>query len=330
MSIQPLVFMAFTELAHLKRGVCCGRQCRHCPYGWVNVPDANFRREPKVQSGDKDAIKRLSDKLILRHADDGSDKAQNGLQAAIISGKGGRHGGTLTRKNVPYTRKGDAGTSQLLTGERRFKDDTAFEAMGTIDELCSVVGVAHAELIASGVDKYDNLVQYLLDIMSRLFDIGSHVPNREKCTTAMTAMRKESASMPMELVAAFTRVTLKTWKNGLTCTRKSSPSFFLSSFPREVSWRLNCTLQEQCVDVPSADVSLWSSRKCAIRMLSSISIAYPTFFFRPLGTPITRKVSLICCIDFHILEPSKGTAYFQLSLDRANRSTKSTAAITFP
>jgi cob(I)alamin adenosyltransferase len=172
-------FMAFTELAHLKRGVCCGRQCRHCPYGWVNVPDKNCRREPKVQSGDKDAVKRLANKLVLQHSDD-DDDLQHGRKATIISGQGGRHGGTLTRKNVPYTRKGDAGTSQLLTGERRFKDDVAFEAMGTIDELCSVVGVAHAELMSSGVDKYENLEQYLLDIMSRLFDIGSHVAKPRK------------------------------------------------------------------------------------------------------------------------------------------------------
>jgi cob(I)alamin adenosyltransferase len=172
-------FMVFTELAHLKRGVCCGRQCRHCPYGWVNVPDKNFRRVPKVQSGDKDAVKRLANKLILQHVDDDND-VQCAQQATNLNGQGGRHGGTLTRKNVPYTRKGDQGTSQLLTGERRFKDDNAFEAMGAVDELCSVVGVAHAELIASGVDKHANLEQYLLDIMSRLFDIGSHLAKPKK------------------------------------------------------------------------------------------------------------------------------------------------------
>eukprot|EP00960_Hanusia_phi_P049245 759451-Hanusia_phi.AAC.5 len=30
-------FMVFTEMAALKRGTCCGRGCRHCPYGHWNV-----------------------------------------------------------------------------------------------------------------------------------------------------------------------------------------------------------------------------------------------------------------------------------------------------
>lgn len=29
--------MVFTEQYHLKRGFCCGSQCKHCPYNWENV-----------------------------------------------------------------------------------------------------------------------------------------------------------------------------------------------------------------------------------------------------------------------------------------------------
>lgn len=29
--------MVFTKTYHLKRGYCCGNQCRHCPYNHENV-----------------------------------------------------------------------------------------------------------------------------------------------------------------------------------------------------------------------------------------------------------------------------------------------------
>ncbi|HEY1902864.1 MAG TPA: DUF5522 domain-containing protein [Terracidiphilus sp.] len=32
-------YMVFTAAYHLKRGSCCGSNCRHCPYGFA-VPDA--------------------------------------------------------------------------------------------------------------------------------------------------------------------------------------------------------------------------------------------------------------------------------------------------
>lgn len=99
---------------------------------------------------------------------------------------------TTPTKNVPYTRSGDTGTSQLGTGERRSKTDDAFEAMGTVDELCSFVGVAHSHLLISSRRQkvggrntnynsvrrglsYGDLPVRLLDVMSRLFDVGSHV-----------------------------------------------------------------------------------------------------------------------------------------------------------
>lgn len=176
-------FMVFTEVAHLQRGVCCGNQCRHCPYGWANVK-SGARRTACIQSGDKNAAKVRLEELQRGEVGPQTDAtATNTVNAAPKkAGKGGRHGGRTTSKNVPYTRSGDRGTSQLLTGERRAKDDAAFEAMGTVDELCTVVGVAHAEILADGEEKYGELSEYLLDIMSRLFDLGSHVAKPRKTT----------------------------------------------------------------------------------------------------------------------------------------------------
>ncbi|MCO4820145.1 MAG: hypothetical protein KC517_11030 [Bacteroidetes bacterium] len=30
--------LVMTEAYHLKRGTCCGKKCKHCPYEHVNVP----------------------------------------------------------------------------------------------------------------------------------------------------------------------------------------------------------------------------------------------------------------------------------------------------
>ena len=215
-------FTVFTEYAHLKRGKCCGNVCRHCPYGWEKVHHRGkegklIRRAPRVRSGNKVAIKKLMDKVDTGdyfekkvECDDSDEDEMDSessdeeedtdvkfessqsqtkvLQKQKTSNdkkstkSGGRHGGKHTSKNVPYTRTGDAGTSVLLTGERRSKDDDAFEAMGTVDELCSVVGVVHAELTSSvdAPEEYAEMEVWLLDIMSRLFDIGSHVAKPRK------------------------------------------------------------------------------------------------------------------------------------------------------
>jgi cob(I)alamin adenosyltransferase len=167
-------FTVFTELSHLKRGTCCGNICRHCPYGLENVRNATTR-PAKLRSGDFDT----ADKLI-RAIQEGKPIMDTPLsppkqqkQRASVSTARTSTTTTATEKNVPYTRAGDGGSSQLATGERRAKDDRNFEALGTVDELCSVVGVVHA-LLEDDVD-YGNMPELMLDVMSRLFDIGSHV-----------------------------------------------------------------------------------------------------------------------------------------------------------
>ncbi len=46
-----------------------------------------------------------------------------------------------------YTKRGDDGTTGLLYGGRVDKDDLRTEAYGTVDEACSALGLARAELI---------------------------------------------------------------------------------------------------------------------------------------------------------------------------------------
>ena len=234
-------FTVFTELAHLKRGRCCGNQCRHCPYGWSSVRnDLNgglTSNNAKAISGDSKGtgllVKRILDGTYYEN--DGSSlnvfgnesshatETVNGTQTHIVNptnkeqGKGGSAGGALTSKNVPYTRTGDKGTAQLYTGERRNKDDIIFEALGTVDEVCSIVGVVYAKLAvsrenlqtgnasmkvaingsqSSGGAKYGDLPEQLLEIMSRLFDVGSIIakpsPKKSKVVDSINERRNNT------------------------------------------------------------------------------------------------------------------------------------------
>ena len=222
-------FTVFTELSHLKRGKCCGNMCRHCPYGYANVKgvDSDVAADNAIaRSGDRKGTAILVQKIMNgtyydRNCSDNNEEQKEGPYEDInahaskedmnahaprevvrikasdeMKGKGGYAGGTLTSKNVPYTRKGDTGTSQLFTGERRSKDDVLFEAMGTVDELCCIVGTVYAELVKGHAttmrsnanqsiksttnEVYGELPEQLLDVMSRLFDVGSHIARPSK------------------------------------------------------------------------------------------------------------------------------------------------------
>jgi ATP:cob(I)alamin adenosyltransferase len=70
-----------------------------------------------------------------------------------------------------YTKTGDKGSSSLYSGERRGKDDTVFAALGDVDELNSVIGVARE--YTTSIDA--TLGEQLEIIQSRLLDIGSAV-----------------------------------------------------------------------------------------------------------------------------------------------------------
>lgn len=73
-----------------------------------------------------------------------------------------------------YTRTGDKGTTGISGGSRLDKDDIRIEAIGTVDELNSVVGTVMAN------DIPNEIYQILLEIQHDLFDLGSElvVPDR--------------------------------------------------------------------------------------------------------------------------------------------------------
>ena len=78
------------------------------------------------------------------------------------------------RKSLLYTRKGDKATTQLYGGRGRVpKDAAVFEALGSVDELSSTIGVARAALRGAGGVR--GLDACLRAVQSVLLDVGSHV-----------------------------------------------------------------------------------------------------------------------------------------------------------
>lgn len=74
----------------------------------------------------------------------------------------------MVKLNRIYTKTGDDGTTGLVRGPRRRKDDLRIEAFGTVDEANSAVGMAR--LSSGGMPKVDNV---LARIQNDLFDLGS-------------------------------------------------------------------------------------------------------------------------------------------------------------
>lgn len=69
-----------------------------------------------------------------------------------------------------YTKTGDDGTTGLGDGSRTAKDSVRIEAVGTIDELNSWIGLLITDL---PVD--EPLVESLTEIQHRLFDLGGEL-----------------------------------------------------------------------------------------------------------------------------------------------------------
>ncbi len=70
-----------------------------------------------------------------------------------------------------YTGTGDAGKTSLFSGERVKKDDGRVAAYGTVDELCSFIGVIAAQL--PDCEERPALCRDLQDIQADLFKVGA-------------------------------------------------------------------------------------------------------------------------------------------------------------
>jgi cob(I)alamin adenosyltransferase len=92
----------------------------------------------------------------------------------------------MPRITKVYTKTGDDGTTALGSGQRVGKDSPRIEAYGTVDELSSHIGAAHA----LGVN--EAIAQDLARIQSELFHLGSDLCILEEDKARMPAPRIEA------------------------------------------------------------------------------------------------------------------------------------------
>jgi cob(I)alamin adenosyltransferase len=74
----------------------------------------------------------------------------------------------MVKLNRIYTKTGDDGTTGLVSGPRRYKNDVRIEAYGTVDETNAFVGVAR--LYTTHLPDLDAM---LMRIQNDLFDLGA-------------------------------------------------------------------------------------------------------------------------------------------------------------
>lgn len=82
--------------------------------------------------------------------------------------------------NRVYTRKGDAGETALVGGERLGKDELRIEAYGTVDELNAFIGAAliTARDLVSEQAPMQELATILRRVQHELFNLGSILATR--------------------------------------------------------------------------------------------------------------------------------------------------------
>src|SRR5438552_2512673 len=101
---------------------------------------SNSARRPGVDRGRLELLQPTRTKARRRIGDPCPRRAAR----ALLETTGCRRGGAGELMAKLYTRRGDAGETGLLGPERVSKDDPRIEAMGAVDELNAVIGLAMA------------------------------------------------------------------------------------------------------------------------------------------------------------------------------------------
>lgn len=94
------------------------------------------------------------------------------------------------RKLRVYSRRGDLGETSLFSGPRVGKDHKRIEAVGTVDELSSFLGLARSFTLPAPIDAE------IEEIQKKLIEVGTEL-------TAMTPSRHEVKTIQPEDVSAL-------------------------------------------------------------------------------------------------------------------------------
>jgi cob(I)alamin adenosyltransferase len=114
----------------------------------------------------------------------------------------------LVKLNKIYTRTGDGGTSGLVDGSRLPKHDQRFEAIGTVDEANSAIGLAL--VVLAGTEPGRELQR----VQNDLFDLGADLatPGEDFAPSEMVLRMVPAQSEWLETAID----TITAWINPLT------------------------------------------------------------------------------------------------------------------
>ena len=114
---------------------------------------------------------------------------------------------TIVRIGKVYTKKGDKGETSLVGGIRIAKDHPRMEAIGTVDELDSLVGLVRTfnsqKPASERRDKFDGILQ---TIQQWLFDLGHELacdPKKKKKKGQVAEMTEEKVQWLEEVLDAM-------------------------------------------------------------------------------------------------------------------------------
>lgn len=92
-----------------------------------------------------------------------------------------------------YTRKGDDGTSGVFgSDKRREKDDPLFNALGTVDELNSLLGICYAKSAIQIPSKEVSILEIIRQLQQDLFVVQAELAGADKHITNERVLHLEN------------------------------------------------------------------------------------------------------------------------------------------